>query len=130
MDLTPLLNAPPAVKIHFATVVPAALLGAVQLARPKGTPSHKVLGYTFMGLMIVTAIAAFFVRSINGGFTLIHLFIPLTFFGVTNGLWQIKRGNVRGHQRTMISLYIGAIAIAGILTFLPGRIMHGIFFRH
>jgi uncharacterized membrane protein len=128
MDLTPLLEAPLQVKIHVATVLPAALIGAVQLARPKGTPSHRALGYVFMALMITTAIAAFFVRSINGGFTPIHLFIPLTFFGVIGGLWRIRNGDVRGHRYSMISLYVGAIGIAGLLTVLPGRIMHTIFF--
>jgi uncharacterized membrane protein len=128
MDLTSLFQAPLPVKIHVATVVPAALIGAVQLARPKGTTSHRALGYVFMVLMIVTAIAAFFVRSINGGFTPIHLFIPLTFFGVAGGLWRIRSGDVRGHRTSMISLYLGAIGIAGLLTLLPGRIMHTIFF--
>jgi uncharacterized membrane protein len=130
MDLTPLLNAPLAVQIHVATVVPAAFIGAYQILAPKGTPSHKMRGYIFLVLMIVTAVAAFFVRSINGGFTPIHLFIPLTFFGVVNGLWRIKRGDVHGHRITMISLYFGAIGIAGVLTFIPGRIMHTIFFGH
>jgi uncharacterized membrane protein len=128
MDPTPLFEAPLAVKIHVATVVPAALIGAVQLARPKGTPGHRALGYVFMALMITTAIAAFFVRSIDGGFTPIHLFIPLTFFGVIVGLWRIRNGDVRGHRHSMTGLYIGAIGIAGLLAFTPDRIMHAIFF--
>lgn len=128
MDLTPLLNAPLPVKIHVATVVPAAVIGAYQLALPKGTPFHKASGYVFLALMIATAISAFFVRSISGGFTPIHLFIPLTFFGVIGGLWRIRSGDVRGHRISMTSLYLGAIGIAGILTLLPGRIMNRMFF--
>ncbi len=131
LDLTPLWNAPLAVKIHVATVVPAALIGAVQLVLPKGTPSHRVRGYIFMALMLTAATAAIFVRSLNsGGFSLIHLFIPLTYFGVASGLWSIRRGNVRRHASAMIGLYVGAILIAGLLTLAPGRIMHSIFFGH
>jgi uncharacterized membrane protein len=32
------------------------------------------------------------------------------------------------HKTAMISLYIGALLIAGSLTLLPGRIMHAVVF--
>ena len=129
MNLQPLLDQPLAIQIHVFTVVPAALIGLIQLIGPKGTPFHKALGYIFITLMIVTAVDAFFVRGINGNqLSWIHLFIPLTFFGVTRGLWAIKHGNVKGHRAAMIALYVGAILIAGGLTFIPGRLMHLLFF--
>jgi uncharacterized membrane protein len=30
----------------------------------------------------------------------------------------------------MIGLFLGALVIAGLLTLLPGRIMHGVVFGH
>jgi uncharacterized membrane protein len=35
---------------------------------------------------------------------------------------------VRGHAITMVSIFIGGLIIAGIFTFVPGRIMHGVLF--
>ena len=40
------------------------------------------------------------------------------------------RGNhrVANHKRAMTSIFVGALIIAGLFTFLPGRIMHAVFF--
>jgi uncharacterized membrane protein len=35
---------------------------------------------------------------------------------------------VWGHRSTMIGLYVGALVIAGLFTFVPGRIMHKVLF--
>ena len=130
LDFMPLLEAPMPVKIHVAMVVPAAFVGAAQLAMPKGTRIHKTFGYVFMVLMTITAIDAFFVRGLNGtALSWIHLLIPLTLIGIASGLWAIRNGNVKGHRVAMLSLYFGAIGIAGLLTFIPGRIMYRIFFE-
>ena len=40
----------------------------------------------------------------------------------------MQRGNIDGHQRLMISLYLYSMALTGALTLLPGRIMHAVFF--
>ncbi|MFT5337019.1 MAG: putative membrane protein, partial [Luteibaculaceae bacterium] len=42
--------------------------------------------------------------------------------------WAIKRGDVKAHKRKMITLYFGAIIIAGGFTFFPGRYLHQLFF--
>jgi uncharacterized membrane protein len=59
---------------------------------------------------------------------LIHLFIPLTI----NGIWQTRKalrtGNIAAHKASMRGMYFGGMMIAGALTFIPGRIMHRIFF--
>jgi uncharacterized membrane protein len=137
MDLQPLLESSFAVRLHVATVVPAFLLGAWQLlASRKGSPSHRVIGTVYLGLMVVTAVSAFFIPSFSSyslgagrirvGF--IHLFIPLTFFGVW-GTWRaLKSGDVAAHRASMRGLYLGGLIIAGLLAFTPGRIMHRMFF--
>jgi uncharacterized membrane protein len=124
-----LLNAPLAVQIHLATVLPAFAIGTwlIFFSR-KGAPWHRALGVVYLVLMTSTAIAAFFVRSISRGFTPIHLFVPLTLFGVVSALWHVRRGNIRGHRRAMLGLYLGGILVAGTLAFLPGRIMHALVF--
>jgi uncharacterized membrane protein len=137
VDLQPILEAPFAVQVHFVTVVPAFFLGAWQLlASRKGSSSHRLIGKIYLGLMAVTAAAAFFIPSFSSfslgigplRLGLIHLFIPLT----VNGIWQTRRalrtGNIAAHKASMRGLYIGGLIIAGSLTFLPGRIMYRMFF--
>jgi uncharacterized membrane protein len=137
MDLQPILDAPAAVQLHFVTVVPAFFLGAWQLlASRKGSSSHRLIGKIYLGLMAVTAGAAFFIPSFSSfslgigplRLGLIHLFIPLT----VNGIWQTRRalrtGNIAAHKASMRGLYIGGLIIAGLLTFVPGRIMYRMFF--
>jgi uncharacterized membrane protein len=35
---------------------------------------------------------------------------------------------VRGHRRIMIFIFSGALVVAGLFTFIPGRIMHSVVF--
>ena len=130
MNLAPLAAAPFAIKLHLATVLPAFAIGTWQIFfSTKGRRAHRLWGAIYLVLMTVTAIDTFFVRSIHPGhLTLIHLFIPLTLFGVFGALWNVHRGNIKGHRAAMIGLYVGGIILAGAFTFLPGRLMHGIFF--
>ena len=75
MTLEPLLSAPAAIQFHVATIVPAALLGAYLLARPKGTPVHRLLGKVWLVLMVVSSASTFFIHAIDVlmGFSPIHL---------------------------------------------------------
>jgi uncharacterized membrane protein len=130
MTLEPLLDAPFAVQIHVATVTPAALLGAYILLNPKGTPQHRLLGKLWMALMVVTATSSFFIHQINlfYGFSPIHLLSISTLFGSWNAVAAARRGDIRLHRRIVTGLYFSGIVLAGLFTFLPGRIMHRVAF--
>jgi uncharacterized membrane protein len=134
MSLEPLLRAPLAVQIHVATVVPAFFMGTylIFISR-KGARHHRVLGYVYLTLMTITAVGALFVRAIMPnspffGLSPIHLFVPLTLFGVVGALHGAWSHNIRQHKRAMVGVYIGGLLIAGTLAFLPGRIMHTVVF--
>ena len=133
MTLEPLLNALLPVQIHAATVIPAFFIGTWQLfISRKGSPLHRVAGYTYLILMTMTAISTLWIHEVNPagpfGLSFIHLFVPLTLFGVTGALRGVWTGNIRVHRSSMISMYIGALLIAGGLAFMPGRIMHTVVF--
>jgi len=130
MNLAPIADASPAIKTHLATVLPAFAIGTwLIFCSTKGARWHRALGAAYLGLMTVTAIATFFIRSINsGGFSLVHLFIPLTLFGVFAALWNVRRADIKGHRNAMLGLYVGGLLIAGGLTLLPGRLLHRVFF--
>ena len=130
MNIDPILQAPVAVKVHLATVLPAFAIGTWQIfASTKGSRPHRTLGFIYMALMIVTAIAAFFIRGASGSLSSIHLFIPLTFFGVFGALWWAHQGDIQGHRNAMLGLYCGGLLLAGALTLLSGRILHQVFFE-
>jgi uncharacterized membrane protein len=130
MNLGVVAEAPLTVKIHMATVIPAFFIGTwLIFFSTKGARFHRTLGVVYLTLMTVTAIDALFVRVIDPGrLSLIHLFVPLTLFGVLTTILALKRGNVAAHQRSMVGVYIGGLLIAGAFTFAPGRLMYGIFF--
>ncbi|WP_075851860.1 DUF2306 domain-containing protein [Rhizobium hainanense] len=130
MTFEPLLDAPIAIQIHVAAVVPAALLGAYLLLGPKGTPRHRLLGKIWLVLMVVTALSSFFIHQINMfyGFSPIHMLSILVLFGCWRAIANARRHNIEAHKRIVRSLYFGGIVGAGAFTFLPGRIMNRVAF--
>jgi uncharacterized membrane protein len=132
MNFQPIRDASLAIQIHLATVIPAFFMGTwlIFFSR-KGARPHRRIGVAYLVLMTVTATAAIFIRELrHGSFSLLHLFVLLTYWGVFGAIWNLRRKNIRGHQRAMIGLYVGGLLIAGGLTFYPGRIMYRVFFGH
>ncbi|MFN3728049.1 MAG: DUF2306 domain-containing protein [Allosphingosinicella sp.] len=111
-----------AVVIHIATVLPAIPLGAYLLLSMKGDYRHRMLGYVWLALMMVTAISTIFIRF-NGSFSLIHIFTVLAFIAVPGAITSARSRNIVKHRKHMIQFYIGALIIAGITAFAPGRTM-------
>ncbi|MGZ9722495.1 DUF2306 domain-containing protein [Rhizobium miluonense] len=130
MTFEPLLNAPIAIQVHVAAVVPAALLGAYLLLRPKGTPGHRLLGKIWLCLMVITALSSFFIHQINMfyGFSPIHLLSLYVLFGCWGAIVNARNHNIKAHKRIVRGLYFGGIVGAGIFTFIPGRMMNKIVF--
>src|SRR5215469_1079635 len=98
-----------AIQIHLATVVPAFFLGTwLIFFSTKGSRVHRTLGALYLALMTITATAAIFIRSLRPGhLSWIHLFVPLTLFGVASAIWRIRRKDIKGHQAAMLGVYFG-----------------------
>jgi uncharacterized membrane protein len=134
MTLAPLLAAPFAIKLHVFTVVPGFFLGSWQIFfSRKGAPWHRKLGYVYLALMTVTAIAALFIHQIPAidivyGFGPIHIFSIVTLAGVVGALRGAWTYNIPLHKRAMLGVYIGGLLIAGSFALLPGRLMHRVLF--
>jgi len=127
MDFTPIAEAPLAVQIHLATIIPAFFLGTwlIFFSR-KGASAHRVIGASYLALMTITATAAIFIP--RGRISFFYLFVVLTYFSVFRAIWFVRKKNIHGHKRAMVGLYVGGLLIAGGLTFLPGRMMYRLFF--
>jgi uncharacterized membrane protein len=55
MTLAPLLDAPAIIKLHVAAIALAVTLAPVQLALPKGTGRHRLLGWIWVVAMATAA---------------------------------------------------------------------------
>ena len=121
---------PVAIQIHLATVVPAFFLGTwLIFFSTKGSRFHRAIGALYLSLMTITAVAAMFIRSLRPAqLSWIHIFVPLTLFGVASAIWRIRCKDIKGHRAAMMGVYFGGLIIAGALTFYPGRLMHRLFF--
>ncbi|MET0194229.1 MAG: DUF2306 domain-containing protein [Hyphomicrobiaceae bacterium] len=130
MSLAPLLDAPLVIQLHAFAAMAAFALGAVQLAGMKGTTQHRGRGFVWVGLMLIVAVSSFWIHEIRlwGPWSPIHLLSILTLVSLPGALYYAHTHQVRRHRNAMLALFLGALVIAGIFTFVPGRIMHAVVF--
>ena len=104
MSLAPLLDAAAAIPFHAFAAMAAFVLGLVQFAAPKGTLPHRTIGWIWVALMAEVAVSSFWIHQIRlfGPWSPIHL----------------------------LSIFAGALVVAGLFTLVPGRIMHTVIFGH
>ena len=132
MSLTPLLQAPGTIPLHAFAAMAAFALGIVQFAAPKGTLPHRTIGWIWVVLMAAVAISSFWIHEIRlvGPFSPIHLLSIFTLIVLPIGVWRAHSHRVADHKRIMTMIFGGALVIAGLFTFVPGRIMHAVVFGH
>jgi uncharacterized membrane protein len=128
MSLEPLLRADPVIQIHAFAAMAAFALGVFQFAAPKGTPRHRITGTIWVLLMLLVSVSAFFIHEIRlwGPWSPIHLLAIFTLVMLPLAVLHAHRHRVERHKWSMISIFAGALVIAGIFTLLPGRIMHAV----
>jgi uncharacterized membrane protein len=130
MSLTPLLEAPGTIPLHAFAAMAAFGLGVVQFVAPKGTLPHRTIGWIWVLLMLAVAISSLWIREIRlvGPFSPIHLLSIFAPIMLVLAVLHARRHNVSGHRKAMTSIFFGALVVAGLFTFLPGRIMHAVIF--
>jgi uncharacterized membrane protein len=128
MSLTPLLSAAPVVQLHAFAAMAAFGLGVVQLSAPKGTLPHRTLGWIWVLLLLTISGSSFFIHGIRlwGPWSPIHLLSVLAPIMLLLGVLAARGHRVRAHRITMTSIFAGALVLAGIFTFVPGRLMHAV----
>ena len=130
MSLTPLLDASLAIQLHAFAAMGAFVLGLVQLVAPKGTLPHRTVGYVWVTLMVIVCVTSFWIHDLRvwGLWSPIHLLSIFTLAVLPLAVLHARGHRVDKHRNAMIAMFAGALLIAGLFTFLPGRIMHAVVF--
>jgi len=100
----------------------------------KGSASHRLWGKGYALLITFSSLVSLFLEAHVGPswlnhFGYIHLLSVLTIATVPYSLWQLKRGRLISHQRSMQFLYWTGLLVAGGFTLFPGRYLHGLVFK-
>jgi uncharacterized membrane protein len=118
------------VQVHITCALSSFVLGGVILLRRKGGGWHRTLGWIWVGLMSATALSSLLIMELNPGtFSLIHLLSALTLIVIPFAVIAARRRRIAAHRRSMTSLYLQALIIAGLFTLLPDRAMSLFFIR-
>jgi uncharacterized membrane protein len=130
MNTAPLFASSLAIQIHVAAACGAFLVGLSQFIGKKGRTTHRVLGWSWVSLMMVTALSAFWIVDYrNPSPTALILILSVAvLIQVPLAVRAARRHNIQGHKRAMAWLYVNAVLVAGAFTLLPGRVMHRVIF--
>jgi uncharacterized membrane protein len=132
MTLTPLLESPFIIQLHFLSALPALVVGPFAIWGRTSRKTHKRLGYTWVTAMAVLAISGLFIPSHDLAmvwhFGPIHLFSVFALWGISRGVWLARAGRIAEHQIAMRSTWFGAMGLAGLFNFLPGRTVNQMVF--
>jgi uncharacterized membrane protein len=130
MTFAPILDAGLIIQVHVLAAVLALALGIAQFAGIKGTTIHRVMGYSWVALMAIVAVSSFWIfeYGIIGPFSPIHLLSIFVLVMLPLAVRHARRGRIDDHRSAMVYMFIGGLIVAGVFTFLPGRIMHSVVF--
>ena len=129
-DIGHLLQLPAHILLHIGAATLSLVLGAIVLLGPKGTRANKLMGRVWMLAMVTTAVSSFFMESfapLLGQFGPIHILSVVTLINMPRAVMLARKGDIAGHMQAITGTYIGLV-IAGVMTFIPGRVMFGMFF--
>ena len=130
MSLAPLLDAAPAIPLHAFAAMAALVLGIAQFAAPKGTLPHRTIGWIWVVLMTAVAASSLWIHQLRlfGPWSPIHLLSIMVLVLLPIAVISARRHQVSRHRKIMIGVFSGGLVVAGLFTFLPGRIMHAVMF--
>ena len=128
-DMALLGKQPMVVLVHMFVAITAFAVGLFQLVAPKGTIPHRIIGWAWLIFMTVIAVTSLFIRNINHGhFSFIHILTAITLIQIPVIIYFARTHQIQKHGAAAYGLFMGALLIAGLFTFIPGRLMWQLFF--
>lgn len=101
---------------HTALAVVALGLGPSVLFRPKGTRSHRWLGFAYVAAMLMVAVSGVLVTVELGRASIFLIFSAIVLISIPAGLWAIWRAGasrqtrlLEGHFYAMSWSYVGLL---------------------
>lgn len=129
LTFEPLLNATLPIQVHVVSALSAFFIGLGILLAPKGVRIHRTLGWLWVVAMAITGLSSFFITGIfENAYSPIHALSAWTLIGLPFGIAAARRRKIKAHRQQMTGLFLGAMVVAGLFTFLPGRLMWQLFF--
>lgn len=113
------LSFTPLIATHAVAASYVLLLGPVNILRRRRDRAHRVIGYSWAAMMVVTCLTSFGI--FHGGVSWLHGLSAFTLFSVASGVWAITRGNRPAHRYNMVGSYVGTAIAFGFAAFVPDR---------
>ena len=107
---------------HAMVAAVAVILGGILLRGGKGTRFHRIGGWIWVLCMATVAGISFAIHR-PAGYSWIHGLSVFTLLTLATGVAAARAHKVSAHRKNMVSLYIGALAITGLFTLVPGRLI-------
>ncbi|MDP8916060.1 MAG: hypothetical protein M3M95_02435 [Pseudomonadota bacterium] len=129
MTWAPLLAAPVLIQLHVALGTSAFAVGAVRLICPDRDGMDRVLGWSFLTLLLLTAGSAFLLPTPTGapslmGLTPMHAFAAFAVAGAGAAVLAAQQGNRLRWRKVVTATFSGVLVMAGLFELLPGRLLH------
>lgn len=112
----------PIILLHLAAALAALAVGAAMFWMRKGTRAHRLVGRSWVLLMVVTALSSFWIKT-SGHWSWIHLLSIGVLAGLAAAIHAVIHGDIRQHKRLMSNIYVGGLIVAGFFTLLPSRLL-------
>ncbi len=127
----------PIIAVHMTAALAALAIGPIALWARRGHVTrvaatqrprlHRAAGYAWVTLMLLSALSALFIRDFHLpnvlGYSPIHLFVPFTLGGLWLAFAYLLRGNLAGHRKAMLGLYLGGCIGPAVFALLPARLL-------
>ncbi|MDO5502628.1 MAG: DUF2306 domain-containing protein [Actinomycetia bacterium] len=111
----------PVIAVHASVALIVILLGPLQILRPRRDRAHRILGRTFVVLMVLTSTTSFFIHP--DGFTWLHGLAIVNLLTLGLAVGGILKGNVEMHKRAMIGAYASTLIAFIFASAMPDRLI-------
>lgn len=130
MTVRPFLDASFIMQLHMLCALPALLAAPVALWRRRRDRWHKRAGYArvtgIVGLSLTGLLIPSGQLALVGHLGPIHLFSAIALVGVFDGVRHARARRFVEHRLALEATCFGALGLAGLFSFVPGRRMNEI----
>ncbi len=130
MSLAPLLQASIWIQLHVVAALLALVLGAYQFLSRKGSIPHRLVGWTWIGLLAALCITSFFIPGSwhIGPVSVFHVLSVYTLWALYMGAKAAREGEVADHKSYMSWLYGLSVVVSAIVAVASGGVLYQVVF--